>query len=280
MKPIFEYMNYREFLRDFYTEKKRKTPYFSYRLFSEKAGFKAPNLLKLVMDGKRNLTKESVFKFSKALKLKRSEDEYFENLVFFNQSKTLEEKNAYLQRLMKYRRREDVRTIESAEFEYYSAWYHPVVRELATAIDFKNDYRRLGSMVVPSISASEARKSVELLLKLGFVKHNDKGVLVVSEPVLTTKPPVTSVAVANFHRHMLQLASESIERFGPEERNVTGLTLRISEETRKAMVEKLRQVRQELLDMAVADEHADRVVQINMQVFPLTGMFDDRGGDS
>ncbi|MBD3242678.1 MAG: TIGR02147 family protein [Chitinivibrionales bacterium] len=85
MRPIGEYHDYREYLRDFYHFKKRTNPYYSYRLFSMKAGFKAPNLLKLVMDGKRNLTRQSVVKFAKALRLDELETERFRAMVLRNQ---------------------------------------------------------------------------------------------------------------------------------------------------------------------------------------------------
>jgi len=85
MKSIFQYRDYRRFLYDFYHYKKLANPYYSYRLFSMKAGFRAPNLLKLVMDGQRNLTRESMEKFARALKLTDAESAYFAELVFHNQ---------------------------------------------------------------------------------------------------------------------------------------------------------------------------------------------------
>ena len=115
MHSLFEYMNYRDFLRDYYEEKKREHSFYSFRLFSQKAGFKSPNFLKLVIDGNRNLSKESVYKFVKALGLNKKESDYFENLVFFNQSESLEEKNAYLARLLKHRTKADPGRIEESE---------------------------------------------------------------------------------------------------------------------------------------------------------------------
>ncbi len=42
---------------------------FSYRVFSRLAGFKSSNIFKLVMDGDRNLTEESLKKFILGLSL-------------------------------------------------------------------------------------------------------------------------------------------------------------------------------------------------------------------
>lgn len=271
MKPIFEYMNYREFLRDYYSEKKAKHSFYSYRLFSQKAGFSAPNVLKLAIDGRRNLTKDSVFRFCKALGLNKKESAYFENLVFFNQSVTLEEKNAYLTEIMKYRAKPGAKKIEKDEYSYYSEWYHPVIRELAAAVDFKNDFKNLAQAVVPAITAAEAEKSVRLLLDLGFMKTDGNGTYWKTSASLTTGAVVRSIAVANYHKAMMARASEAIERFGATERDIESLTLSVSDETYRLMMKKAQDfLVQEILPMAEADAKTERVVQVNMQIFPLS----------
>jgi uncharacterized protein (TIGR02147 family) len=274
MKPIFEYLNYRDFVRDFFQEKKQKHAYYSYRLFSEKAGFKSPNFLKLVMENQRNLTKDSVFKICKAIKLKKKEAEYFENLVFFNQSKSLDEKNHYLKGVMKFRKYAEPHNVEKDELKYFSNWYHPVVRELACAIDFRDDYRRLGKCVVPAITADEAERSVRLLVELGYIKKRSDGTYKMMSTNITTGPQIRSVAVSNYHREMLNLASQSIERFTAAERNITSQTLSLSDESIKIAVEKLNELRKELFILAEEDKKANKVMQINFQVFPLSSGFD------
>src|SRR3569832_712791 len=92
---VLQYSNYRTYLADYYEFKKAQSPIFSHRYFALKAGLSSPNYLKLVMDGKRNLTKKSQMKFATALGLKGLRVEFFENLVFFNQADALSERNAY-----------------------------------------------------------------------------------------------------------------------------------------------------------------------------------------
>src|SRR3989338_3815356 len=95
-KPvIFEYDNYREYLRGLYDHLKVARGHFSYRYFSRMAGFRSPNFLKLVIDGDRNLSGESIEKFIKALKIQNKEAIFFRNLVLLNQSETLEEKKYF-----------------------------------------------------------------------------------------------------------------------------------------------------------------------------------------
>jgi uncharacterized protein (TIGR02147 family) len=270
MNQIFEYMNYREYLRDFYEARKSDMPFYSYRLFSQKAGFSSPNVLKLAIDGKRNLTKDSVFRFCMAMGLNRKESEYFENLVFFNQSKTLREKNSYLSAMMKFRAKSGVKTIEKDEYSYYSQWYNPVIRELVTSFDFNNDYRKLGRAVVPAISAADAEKAVNLLLDLGFIEKQDRG-FVKTSVSLSTGQTVRSIAVANYHKAMMGKASEAIERFRSSERDIESLTLGVTDETYRIMMKKAQDfLLNELLPLAEADKKTERVIQVNLQMFPLS----------
>jgi uncharacterized protein (TIGR02147 family) len=51
---VFRYRDYREFLGAFYAQKKQSG--LSYRGFARAAGLGAPNYLKLVIEGKRNLS--------------------------------------------------------------------------------------------------------------------------------------------------------------------------------------------------------------------------------
>ena len=275
MGSIYEYMDYRTFLRELFEKRKADHPFYSYRLFSQKAGFKSPNFLKLVVDGKRNLTKESVYRVAKAFGLNKRESDYLENLVFLNQSKTLDEKNHYLSRVMKYRVKCDPKLLETSEYDYYSQWFNPVLCELVTAIDFKNDYKKLANAVLPSITATDAEKSVALLLKLEMIKENEDGTYSRSATSFTTGPQVRSVAVANYHKAMMKLASESIERFPAAKRDITSVTIAVSDETYDNIREKLQSFRREMLELAESDAKPQRVVQLNLQFFPLSEDFRD-----
>jgi hypothetical protein len=73
MKSIYKYIDYRKYLKDFYDESKAAKHYFSYRFFAQRAGLKAPILLKLVIDGKRNLSRKAIDKFITGMGLKEKE---------------------------------------------------------------------------------------------------------------------------------------------------------------------------------------------------------------
>src|SRR3989338_3997524 len=198
MLELFNYLNYRHYLRDFYREQKEKRgSRFSFRSFVRQAGLSSPNFLKLVMDGQRNLGPDGVRGFIKALKLNKEEASFFANLVGFNQSKDDGERNEWYRRLSTSRKYREIRPIEKDQFVYYSRWYYAAVRELVLLPDFKEDPEWIAKKLFPPITPREASHALELLLELGFVKRYTNGRLVQSERNVSTAREVASLAIAN-----------------------------------------------------------------------------------
>src|SRR5258706_2599512 len=100
-KPdIYTYTDYRKFLADYYREQKARDPKFSNRYFSQKIGYNSSGFFSDVLSGKKNLTGPVLLKLARALKLKKGEEEYFINLVNFNQARTIDERNRFYEKLM------------------------------------------------------------------------------------------------------------------------------------------------------------------------------------
>ena len=113
---IFDYMDFRKFLKDMFAFKKETISSYSYRYFSRMAGFSSPNFLKLVIEGQRNLTNTSVAGIAKGFKLKKPEREFFENLVFMNQAKDHAEQDHYYRKMIAAKSHGKIKTIETAQY--------------------------------------------------------------------------------------------------------------------------------------------------------------------
>ncbi|HEY5958371.1 MAG TPA: TIGR02147 family protein, partial [Polyangiaceae bacterium] len=90
---VFDYLDYRAYLRDNYAERKANEYGFSHRAFSKRAGLRSTNYLKLVMDGERNLTPEMAHQFAAGCGLVKAAAEYFCELVAMNQADSAAERN-------------------------------------------------------------------------------------------------------------------------------------------------------------------------------------------
>ena len=271
MINLFEYQNFRLYLKDYYNEQKDSKKYFSYRYFSKKAGINASAFLYYVIEGKRNLTKKSIDKISTAIGHSKEENEYFENLVFFNQAKTISDKTMYYARIVECRKPLDVRTISKERYEFYSKWYHSVVREVVTFLDFKDDYALLGQQLFPPISPREAQESITLLERLGFIERDDAGLYHQTDTIIGVKPGGhEAFIIERFQTEMLEMAIKSFDAVQRSDRMSASTTFSISKPTFELFKMRTREFRKELLEIAKLDNEPDRVVQFTFNLFPLS----------
>jgi uncharacterized protein (TIGR02147 family) len=224
----------------------------------------------LVIDGKRNLSTESIEKVSLALQLSKEEGEYFRYLVLLNQATTHEEKQHYTELIMSLGAFRKVQPLKAAQYRYYAHWYLIPVRELVGLSHFKEDPAWIARMLCPPITATEAKTALETLLELQLLRRNQNGRLVQSDATINTEDEVTSSLITRFHQEMIQKGSESITRFKPQQREVSCVTVGFSKERAQKAKELIQRFRLELLALASEDPAPERVYQIGFQFFPLS----------
>jgi uncharacterized protein (TIGR02147 family) len=269
MPNIFNFMEYRRFLLAVYAEEKAKNSRFSYSVMAQQAGFRSKSFIKLVIDGKKNLSRDSITAMNKVLKLTGKSFSYFCDLVAFNQAKTATEREALLVRLFSYRKRNPSRLVVQKQYDFYAKWYHNTIRELVTGAKFNGDYRLLGKMLRPAITARQARESVQLLLRLGLIRQEGPR-LVPSSPLITTGDEVVSTAVRKFHEQNMGLAVASMDTCPADERDISCLVLGLSARGMERIKTETQAFRKKLLAIAQEDKTPGRVYHYNIQFFPTS----------
>lgn len=270
LKHIEYYSDYRLYIKDFYRDQKNRYTYFSNRFFCKKAGISSPSLLKEVIDGKRNLTEKTIPKFVRGLGLTENSGKYFRALVLFNQSKGHTEKQQHLDQMHKLSREVKQHVIPVDHYAYYSNWYNPVIRELACILDWENDYKLLARSVDPSITVQQARDSIKLLLKIGFIAKDEDEKYHQKSPAITTGQDITSEGVRSLNKNLSNLGTSAIDRFTPEERDITSLTIGINQNNYDLIKEEIKEFKKRIIRIADGDKQADTVYNINLQLFPLS----------
>lgn len=274
MKSIFEYTNYRKYLEDFYSEKK-ETKGYTYRDFSRDAGMNSSSWLLHLIKGVKNLSNESARKVARTLSLKKKETEFFHLIVKFTQAKINDEKDVYYKKIIDFKKRMKIIRITEQQYEYYKKWYHPVIRSLVSKVDFRDDYSLLAKKLLPKISKYEAKKSVELLEKLGFIKKNKKGKWVQADSVLSTGNEVSSLNVVNYHKQVSRLAEGALDRASADKRDISSLTIGINEKDFKRIKSRIQKFRKEIINIVQNSSDSDRVYQLNFQLYPVSDWKED-----
>lgn len=267
---VFQYLDYRAFLRDYYLDRKERGRGFSYRAFSRKAGLRSPNYLKLVIDGERNLTVSMAGRFAAACGLGGEAAQFFADLVAFNQAQTGAERNSHYARLTGFRRYRAAHQLEMAHAAYHSTWYLPAIRELAARSDFSEDPDWIAARLVPPIARAEAERGLQILLSLGLLERDAEGRVIQGEKLVSTGPETAGMHIGNYHRTMMERAAASIDLVRAAERDISSLTLCLGEDGLRRLKERIQRFRRELLELSALEDDPRQVLQINLQLFPLS----------
>jgi uncharacterized protein (TIGR02147 family) len=265
---VFAYQNYREYLRDV-LDRLRETSdgRFSHRFVAMQVGF-SPGYLGRILKGEKNLSEKLIQGFTRFLKLTAAEAAYFDALVKFNQCTGAEDAEVYRKRLLKVRIPRQY-TVERDQFEYYSHFHHSVIRSLIGILDIGADARveALGKLLLPPLSGSECRKSVELLLRLGFIRL-EQGRYRLADRFISTGRKIANAHVQAFLRQSAELGAVSVG-YPPGTRHHSTLTLGVSDAAFAVLQEKISEFRTEIRGLIEADRDPNHVVQIHFQIFPV-----------
>jgi uncharacterized protein (TIGR02147 family) len=279
MNSVFEYTDYRKFLSDFYKERKSLNKNYSHRFIAGHVGFKSGGHFSLIISGKANISISYVERLSEFLKLNKKEALYFQNMVLFNQAKSHEEKKKYFERMIS-SKESRVRTLNAEQYEFYDKWYYSAVRELLSFYPFSGDYDELSRMLTPPISASEAKHAIALLERLDLIRRGADGRCAATDALISTGYDAQSLCINNFVLNTLELAKSAMDRFDRNERNFSWVSLSVSTEGYKKIVDELRECRRRIMTIAAGDRHPDRAHLFNFQVFPLSRRYNDTTGEA
>jgi uncharacterized protein (TIGR02147 family) len=270
MISIFDYFDYRLFLRDFYKQEKKKNPFFSYRYIGNRVGMDSSFLIK-VLQGSLHIANEKIAQFVEICELDEKEAIYFETLISFSKAKTEKERKLFFEKLFSVGRIKN-RKIEKQQYSFFQNWHHSAVWSLLNFYQFKGDFRGLASMLSPAILPREAKQSIKLLESLGLIERGGDGAWRVLDRNITTGKEWHSLAINQYQRDMMHLASESLERFPREERNVSTVTMNVAENVLPEIDEMISKFRETLIQFVNShrDSEKDRVYQFNVQLFPLS----------
>lgn len=255
-------------MQDFYDERKR-TGAFSWREFSKLAGFKSPNYLKLVCEGKSRLSLVKMDQVGTAMGFVGFEMDYFRCLVKFCNAEKDSVKKQTLFEMQKIALEHKIRIVDADAFDYYDSWENPTIRELAPMMPGAKPLE-IAKACCQSISAEKVRDSLIFLQKAGFLKKTaDDTYEQTEKTVIGSKESIPS-AIRGMHKKMASLAESAVDKFPAEERRITGVTLGIGEDVYGRIADELDSFCRKIVCIANESKNINQVYRLNLQFFPLT----------
>jgi uncharacterized protein (TIGR02147 family) len=269
---LYSALNYREYLAQWFAARKKLQSGYSGALFAKKARISSHTLLGMVIRGERNLSTETIRGFIRALGLRSKEALYFEKLVLFNQSKDSEDRAYYFEQLHALSQsngRELITKIKN-HAAYLSHWYIVAIRELVALEGFQADGEWISRKLKKKITKKQAEEAWALLLELGLVKETASGYEVV-DPLMDIDPGMVDFAIRNYHKEYLDRAKDAVDGEPLEDRELSSLTMAISEEDLPLLREKIKEFRKKLnTEFPMGTAAKKKVVAVNLQALVLT----------
>lgn len=266
---IYTYTDYRTFLVEYYEEQKCKRRNFSYRSFAQAADV-AVSVYKDITSGRRNLTRNIAERYASAMELSSNESEYFYLLVDYGNNSCAHKRSDCYREMLKIRVRSGLTFVGLEHYHYFSHWYNPVIRELVTLPDFEESGEWIAKKLRGGITPHRAKESLNLLEKIGFLTRDSKERLQQADPHISSEYEMASDILKNFQKEMIDRAQESLAEVPREKREVSSLTLGVSNEEFAEIKRRIHTFKEEIFAyLSQAEDQNETVVQLNFQLFPL-----------
>lgn len=236
------------------------------RDLAQRAGL-LPSTLSMQLTGKRPIDPQSVEPLAAALALDGEGRAWFEALVDLESPSERARRAAYATIRSRLQQRSALDPDDDVA-EVQGDWVANVVAELASCSGFRADPAWLAQRIVPAVTELQARDAVNALLRVGMlVPRADGGWDVNSVRTGSVLLDRSRAAPAlRLRASVRELAGRSRGR--PNERHDGVTTMALSEARAELLLARLREVEQELVQLAVDDPGPrNRVFVLATQLF-------------
>jgi uncharacterized protein (TIGR02147 family) len=261
---IFEYTDYRKFVRDFFQYKKQSESKYSLETLARKVGLSKMSI-KYIMDEKRHLSTTSIQGFCDGLNLKGASARYFQTLVRLNKSRTESERIENLESLMRMKccpLRE--RVLKDTQLRLFQNWYHAAIVEMSYLKGFRKDAKWIQSKLKFTVPISKIRDSLQFLEDQGLLDQQESNL-----GKIKIDSEIRSQLVKNYNRQGLKNAETALLTQSDDDRKAFQLMISVNENQFEIAKKMIADFRHQLHDTLASTEPANRLVQINMDLFTI-----------
>lgn len=268
MKPIFEYVDYRLYLKDYFEERKAADRRYSYREFGEAMQVDTSNVHKL-LNGKVHLPARCYSFAIDYLRLAGRSAEYFILLVTYARARSGNVRGDILQKAMALREIACRQIDETHLDQYFGDWWVVAIRSILDVMDGRAVAGEISKRLVPNVNEWDVARALDALLALGMVRKGSSGRLVSTDAHVTASGEIKTRAVRRYQETIFTLASESVRRFAPDERDISTITMSVDADAVSRIREILKECRRQIQIEVDEARNPDRVMQLCMACFPL-----------
>jgi len=270
LPDLHDYANYRLWLREVFAHGRREANLkLQHKALLAGMGISSSGFLSNVVAGRKNLSPTQIRRLAELLELSEPDTLYFEAMVHYCQGRDAVEKAQWFERMSQLQNVR-IRQLEPQHLSLFSRTELVFLYELLTFIKPEGNLQALGERFDPVLPVSKVEAALRDLETLGLLERDSRGNLHVTDAAVTSGQEVRSEDLANFHRRTMAMARRSLRRTPAAERDLSVLTLGLSQEGFRRIKTELSHLRRKLVSIALEENQPERVYQLNFHLFPVT----------
>lgn len=264
---IFRYLDYRQYLNDVVDHLQQIDPKYSQRWLTNKAGWKSPQLLTMILKGQRKLSHDLAEQMAMALKLNEKEIEYLFILLDLESAQNKEAQFEILDRIQFQFRNGLFKDLPASGFEYLKKWYYSAIRELANLNQFVVTSKNIANAL--ELTESEANEALQFLEQYGYlIKEGTQYVR--REASIKAADYMSPLIMLQYHLQILDRAFHAT-KLSREIRHFESLMISMPSKHFELIREKIRQLIREIDMICENSTRHDDVFQLSIQFYSVTG---------
>ena len=274
------FTDYRQYLQKVYDTIKGAVKKYSYIAFTSLCGLGETNAMYLFIHADRPLTPKTARRIATSLGLKGEERGYFLKLVEYQHARKSEDRNDAFQGLLAIKARCLTGDWDRQNLDFFNQWYHSAIYEMLRLDGVKDDAAWIAANLKPAIAPSKVEESLALLQKLQLVQYDEElGRLAPTKANISTGSEIRGMVFKSYHNQMINLALAALSQERAGNRDISSVTIGVSLAAMEKIKELSAKFRQDLLQLADGMQDKEQILQVNVQIFPLTSEIKDKKND-
>ena len=173
IKPS-SYLDYHSYFKDIYAKLKSEIRGYTYVIFTSDLGLGECNTMLLIIQGKRPLTNKVAKTIASSMNLKGVERRYLLRLAEMESLSDEKDRDKAFASLLELKSELVRDEGDKSKLEFFMNWYNVAIFELMSYEDAKDDPNWISKALMPTVSATKVKKSLELLQDLGYLAYDKK----------------------------------------------------------------------------------------------------------
>jgi uncharacterized protein (TIGR02147 family) len=266
---IYTYSDHISFLKDWFSYLKKSQTQFSIRALAQKSGI-AVGYLPMVLKGTRALSEKAFQKIIPFLKLNPQEQKFLNLLRQVGEATTHESRLDAVQQMAKLRPYKNANQKDIKVYEYLTKWYYVAIRELVLIEGFQMDQEWIQNKLGSKLSWQEIEEALTFLKEHKFIIQNSDGKWTHEVSELDCKEGIYKISLGQFHRQMLEMAGQAIEKVPRDQRYILGHTVAINAQDFEKIRTILEDSVKKMKNLNNTHSNKSEVYHIEIAAFPLT----------